>query len=135
MDEPPEYAVLIDRISHEVPYYRTYLKHAVLQGATVVNNPFMWTADDKFFGATLATKLGVAHPKTVVLPNKDYVPGIVHDESLRNLQSTRSTGRGSSTTSACPASSRTPTAAAGRTSTSATRIDELLHALQRSPAC
>src|SRR5215470_11318053 len=85
MDEPCPYAVLIDRISHEVPYYRTYLKHAVLQGVTVVNNPFMWTADDKFFGATLATSLGLAHPKTVLLPNKEYVPGIVHTESLRNL--------------------------------------------------
>ncbi len=63
MDEPCPYAVIIDRISHEVPYYRTYLKHAVLQGATVVNNPFMWTADDKFFDAALATKLGVAQPE------------------------------------------------------------------------
>ncbi len=85
MDEPCPYAVLIDRISHEVPYYRSYLKHAVLQGATVVNNPFMWSADDKFFEASLATKLGIAHPKTVALPNKDYVPGIVPEESLRNL--------------------------------------------------
>lgn len=85
MDEPIPYAVIIDRISHEVPYYRSYLKHAVLQGVTVVNNPFMWTADDKFFGASLATRLGIAHPKTIVLPNKDYVPGIVPTESLRNL--------------------------------------------------
>jgi hypothetical protein len=85
MNEPCPYAVLIDRISHEVPYYRSYLKNAVLQGTTVVNNPLMWTADDKFFEASLACKLGVAHPKTVVLPNKDYVPGIVHHESLRNL--------------------------------------------------
>lgn len=85
MDEPLPYAVLIDRISHEVPYYRSYLKHAVLQGVHVVNNPFMWTADDKFFGASLASKLGVAHPRTIALPNKDYVPGIKHDESLRNL--------------------------------------------------
>jgi hypothetical protein len=86
MDEPCPYAVIVDRISHEVPYYRTYLKFAVLQGVTVVNNPFMWTADDKFFEATLATKLGVASPKTVALPNKDYVPGIVHPDSLRNLR-------------------------------------------------
>jgi hypothetical protein len=85
MNEPVPYAVLIDRISHEVPYYRSYLKNAVLQGVTVVNNPFMWTADDKFFGASLAAKLGIAHPKTIVLPNKDYIPGIVHNESLRNL--------------------------------------------------
>lgn len=85
MDEPCPYVVIIDRISHEVPYYRSYLKNAVLQGAKVVNNPFMWTADDKFFEASLATKLGIASPKTVVLPNKDYVPGIVHPDSLRNL--------------------------------------------------
>jgi hypothetical protein len=85
MNEPCPYRVIIDRISHEVPYYRSYLKNAVLQGVTVINNPFMWTADDKFFEATLAAKLGVAHPRTVVLPNKDYVPGIVPSESLRNL--------------------------------------------------
>jgi hypothetical protein len=86
MDEPCAYAVIVDRISHEVPYYRSYLKNAVLQGAHVVNNPFMWTADDKFFGASLVTKLGIASPRTVVLPNKDYIEGIVHAESLRNLE-------------------------------------------------
>jgi hypothetical protein len=57
----------------------------LLHGVTVVNNPFMWSADDKFFEAALATELGVASPKTLVLPNKDYVPGIVHPDSLRNL--------------------------------------------------
>src|SRR6185503_19741497 len=76
-DGPVPYDVLIDRISHEVPMYRSYLKKAVLEGKTVVNNPFMWTADDKFFGAILISKLGVSSPKTVLLPNKDYVPGIV----------------------------------------------------------
>lgn len=86
MDELNEYAVIIDRISHEVPYYRSYLKHAMLQGTHVINNPFMWTADDKFFGASLVTKLGIASPKTAVLPNKDYIPGIDHSKSLRNLQ-------------------------------------------------
>src|ERR1700682_1239832 len=85
MDEPCPYSVIIDRISQEVPYYRVYLKYAVLQGVTVINNPFMWTSDDKFFEAALATRLGVASPKTVALPNKEYVPGIVHNESLRNL--------------------------------------------------
>ncbi len=86
MTDPVPYDVLIDRISHEVPFYRSYLKHAVLQGVPVINNPFMWTADDKFFGASLITRLGLASPKTLLLPNKDYIPGIKHDESLRNLQ-------------------------------------------------
>ena len=85
MGESVPYAVLVDRISHEVPYYRTYVKHAAAQGVVVVNDPFMWAADDKFLDATLADRLGVAHPRTVVLPNKDYVPGIVPHESLRNL--------------------------------------------------
>jgi len=85
-EDPVPYDVIIDRISHEVPMYRSYLKHAVLAGTTVINNPFMWTADDKFFGASLIAKLGLASPKTVVLPNKEYVPGIKHDESLRNLE-------------------------------------------------
>ncbi len=45
MNEPAEYSVIVDRISHEVDYYRGYLKHAVLQGTYVINNPFWWTAD------------------------------------------------------------------------------------------
>ncbi|OQY49023.1 MAG: glutathione synthase [Anaerolineaceae bacterium 4572_78] len=85
MEEVPPYRVIIDRISHEVPYYRSYLKFAVVQGVQVINNPFMWTADDKFFESALATKLGVAHPKTLVLPNKEYIPDINLDKSLRNL--------------------------------------------------
>lgn len=86
MDQPCPWDVIVDRISHEVPFYRTYLKQCVLEGVAVVNNPFMWTADDKFFGAALITRLGLASPKTVALPNKDYVAGIVPQESLRNLQ-------------------------------------------------
>ena len=58
LDETIPWDVVIDRISHEVPFYRTWLKHAALAGVTVINNPFMWTADDKFFGATLAEANG-----------------------------------------------------------------------------
>jgi hypothetical protein len=86
MDQPCPYDVIVDRISHEVPFYRTYLKQCVLEGVAVVNNPFMWTADDKFFGAALITKLGVPSPRTFALPNKDYIKGIDRQESLRNLQ-------------------------------------------------
>ncbi len=84
MNEPCEYAVLIDRISHEIPYYRTYLKNAMLQGTYCVNNPFQWSADDKFFGASLITKMGIPSPRTVSLPSREYIPGII-TESLRNL--------------------------------------------------
>ncbi|MFN4199166.1 MAG: hypothetical protein ACK4FS_09090, partial [Flavobacterium sp.] len=39
---PTEYAVIIDRISQDVPFYRTYLKNAALTGTAVINNPFWW---------------------------------------------------------------------------------------------
>jgi hypothetical protein len=84
--EEPAYAVLVDRISHEVPYYRAHLKSATLMGTVVVNDPFWWQADEKFFECTLARKLGVAVPRTVVLPNKEYVPDIDPAASLRNLR-------------------------------------------------
>ena len=85
MAEPCPYDTIIDRISHEVPFYRAYLKSAVLAGAKVINNPFWWNADDKFFNYSLATHLGVAVPKTILLPQKEYKEGVVA-ESLRNLE-------------------------------------------------
>jgi hypothetical protein len=86
MGEPARYKVIVDRISHEVDYYRAYLKYAVLQGTYVINNPFWWTADDKFFNYSLAAKLGVAIPKTVLLPQKSYPADVdINSESLRNL--------------------------------------------------
>jgi len=84
LDKPAPYAVIVDRISHDIPFYRAYLKHAAINGAAIINNPFWWSADDKFFNYSLGRKLGVAIPKTVLLPQKDYIEGIV-SESLRNL--------------------------------------------------
>ncbi len=83
--DDPKYAVIVDRISHEVPYYRAHLKSAAVMGTVVVNDPFWWEADEKFFECTLARRLGVAVPKTVVLPNKSYISDI-SEQSLRNLQ-------------------------------------------------
>ncbi len=85
MGEPNDYRLIFDRISHEIPFYRSYLKNAVLNGTIVVNNPFWWSADEKFFGYSLATKLGLAVPKTVLLPQKGYIKGVT-DASLRNLE-------------------------------------------------
>jgi glutathione synthase/RimK-type ligase-like ATP-grasp enzyme len=85
MAEPSPYAVIVDRISHDIPFYRAYLKNAVLGGTVVINNPFWWSADDKFFNYALATKLGVAVPPTVVLPHKQHPPGTT-DRSMRNLE-------------------------------------------------
>jgi hypothetical protein len=85
LDEPKKYDVIIDRISHEVPYYRAMLKRMALEGTYIINNPFWWSADDKFFNYSLAAKLGVAIPKTVLLPQHAYIKDIT-SESLRNLE-------------------------------------------------
>jgi hypothetical protein len=86
MGELERYRVIVDRISHEVEYYRGYLKHAVLQGTYVINNPFWWTADDKYFNYSVAAKLGIAIPKTVLLPQKGYPKDVdITAESLHNL--------------------------------------------------
>jgi hypothetical protein len=85
LDDPPRYSVIVDRISHEVPYYRAHLKGEALKGTVVVNDPFWWEADEKYFECVLARRLGVAVPKTVVLPNKSYI-GDISERSLRNLR-------------------------------------------------
>lgn len=84
-DDPPKYDLVIDRISHEVPFYRATLKRMALEGTIIINNPFWWSSDDKFFNYSLGKKLGVAIPKTVLLPQQNYIEGIV-SESLRNLE-------------------------------------------------
>jgi hypothetical protein len=83
-DVRPPYEVLVDRISHEVPSYQPWLKLAALFGTRVVNDPFWRTVDDKFLDAGLAGALGVAAPRTVLLPNKAHGDD-VNAESLRNL--------------------------------------------------
>jgi glutathione synthase/RimK-type ligase-like ATP-grasp enzyme len=81
-----DYQVIVDRISHEVVFYQPFLKAATLSGAVVINNPFWRLADDKFFGTALVERLGVAVPKTVILPSRAYPEGII-PESLSNLKS------------------------------------------------
>jgi glutathione synthase/RimK-type ligase-like ATP-grasp enzyme len=82
--ESTDYAVILDRISQDVPFYRAYLKNAALCGTAVINNPFWWSADEKFFNNCLATKIGVPVPKTVILPSRDLPPD-TFDESFSNL--------------------------------------------------
>jgi glutathione synthase/RimK-type ligase-like ATP-grasp enzyme len=82
--ESSGYAVIIDRISQDVPFYRAYLKNAALCGTAVINNPFWWSADEKFFNNCLSTKIEVAVPKTVILPSKE-LPTDTAELSFSNL--------------------------------------------------
>lgn len=79
-----KYDVILDRISQDIPFYRAVLKNATLTGTRVVNNPFWWSADDKFFNYALASKIGIPVPRTVLLPSKNHPPETTAD-SMRNL--------------------------------------------------
>ena len=78
------YAVIIDRISQDVPFYRTWLKNAAVTGTAVINNPFWWSADDKYFNNCLMTKIGVPVPKTAIIPSRD-LPDDTSNDSFSNL--------------------------------------------------
>lgn len=82
--EPAGYAVILDRISQDVPFYRTWLKNAAVTGTAVVNNPFWWSADDKYFNNCLMTKIGVPVPKTAIIPSRD-LPDDTSADSFSNL--------------------------------------------------
>ncbi|MHC4958119.1 MAG: ATP-grasp domain-containing protein [Planctomycetota bacterium] len=84
IDTKPPYDVILDRISHEVPFYRTYLKQCMISGTQVVNNPFWFAADDKYFGTIVGERAGVAMPRTVLLPSKEHPPDTKAD-SFSNL--------------------------------------------------
>src|SRR5215813_1348844 len=83
--EPSGYSVIVDRISQDVPFYRTWLKNAALMGTAVINNPFWWSADDKYFNNCLMTQVGVPVPKTVIIPSRE-LPTDTSDESFSNLE-------------------------------------------------
>jgi hypothetical protein len=85
MNKPSGYTVIIDRISQDVPFYRAYLKNAAATGTAVINNPFWWSADEKFFNNVLAEQIGVPVPKTVLLPSKEH-PDDTSSESFTNLK-------------------------------------------------
>ncbi len=84
MDDDAPYHVILDRISHEIPFYRSFLKWAALKGTYVVNNPFWWSADDKFIDNVIAQQVGVAVPRSVILPHKQHPPN-TEATSFRNL--------------------------------------------------
>jgi len=82
--EPAGYDVILDRISHDVPFYRAMLKNAALMGTAVVNNPFYLSLEEKFMANVVAEKIGVPVPKTVLIPSHQLPPD-TSENSFRNM--------------------------------------------------
>jgi glutathione synthase/RimK-type ligase-like ATP-grasp enzyme len=84
LESPRKYDLVLDRISQDIPFYRAVLKKLAFDGTIVVNDPFWWSADDKFFNNVVAKEIGVAVPKTVLLPSNQHPPDTT-GESMSNL--------------------------------------------------
>ncbi|MEZ6195745.1 MAG: hypothetical protein R3F20_08445 [Planctomycetota bacterium] len=84
LEEPWRFDLVVDRASARVPYYRSALRQAVLDGVRVVGDPFREATRDRFFDLSLLRRLGVPVPETVLLPNKEY-PSDPGPGGLRNL--------------------------------------------------
>ena len=84
LETPKTYDLVLDRISQDIPFYRAALKKLAAEGTVVVNNPFWWSADDKFFNNVVARAAGVAVPKTVLLPSHTHPPDTT-SASMSNL--------------------------------------------------
>ena len=76
MAEPCGYDVVIDRISHDIPFYRAWLKNAVLAGAHDHQQPVLVERGRQVLQLRAGDRSsGVAMPPTVALPHKEHPTG------------------------------------------------------------
>lgn len=80
-DEDIPYTLIIDRISHLVPYYNSYLKFAKQVGVYIINNPLTRDVLDLNLQNLISNELGIRFPKTVCITGDFPVP----NPSARNL--------------------------------------------------
>ena len=66
------YQVIIDRTAYKIPYYKSFLKSAILSGCFVINDPFWFDSSDRFFHIGLLNRIGLNVPKSICLPSKSY---------------------------------------------------------------
>jgi glutathione synthase/RimK-type ligase-like ATP-grasp enzyme len=84
MEKTP-YRVIIDRVSSHVSYYNTHFINAALTGTYVINNPLAVESVDRFSNYCQAKNLGLAVPRTISLPTRQYHPDC-SSQDLGNLQ-------------------------------------------------
>lgn len=65
-----DWAVIIDRISFSHTYLREIVKNLSFGGTYVMNNPFAAFTTNKLIELMVCQALGIAYPKTVLLPNQ-----------------------------------------------------------------
>ena len=63
-----DYRVIIDRSSFYNRYLRETVKYLSLNGVYIINNPFACDATNKIMEMKLCSMIGIACPKTIILP-------------------------------------------------------------------
>ncbi len=84
----PKYRVVVDRLSYRYPFLVEILKNLALSGTYIINNPFAASATNKLIDMNLGKCLGLAYPKTIVLPNQSVIEeteGIVNQPDMRRI--------------------------------------------------
>ncbi len=79
-----DYVVILDRVSHKLPFLRTILKNSALSGTHIINNPFNDGFYNPFFCLSLASNLGIKIPKTMLLPSRMHPEG-TSSKTMRNI--------------------------------------------------
>lgn len=64
------YRVVVDRLSFRYTFLREIVKNLALSGTYVINNPFAASSTNKLVDTRLGSYLGLAFPKTIVLPDR-----------------------------------------------------------------
>lgn len=79
------YELLVNLHAQDIGLYRSFLQTAALRGATVLNNPFLFSGFDRFVASVAAENVLLNVPETSLLPSYDLPPGTNH-RSFPNLQ-------------------------------------------------
>jgi hypothetical protein len=80
--EAPPYRIVVDRLSFCDPFLRHLLRSWSIGGCYVLNDPFFTLVHDKLSELLIYDRLGIPHPRTVLLPRhngKEDLSAIVRD--------------------------------------------------------
>jgi hypothetical protein len=83
-----EYRVVVDRLSFSYPFLKEIVKSLSLSGTYIINNPFTASVTNKILDIKLGSRLGLAFPKTIVLPDRTVVnetEGLVTQPNLNEV--------------------------------------------------
>jgi len=81
----PDYAVILDRFSMSVPYYKYAMNYFAMSGVKIINGSSANFLLEDFSVLLLLKKNKIKIPKTAIIPSKSLPPNI-NNEDMHNLK-------------------------------------------------